>query len=56
MAKKKWIALMAMMTILMGLFWMNRTEPKPPDAEPTDDAGFTRFQTEEMMREIGYVQ
>ena len=31
-------------------------EPPPPPPDIVDDTGLTRFQTEELMREIGYVQ
>jgi hypothetical protein len=34
-------------------FW---SEPPPIEPEFVDDTGMTRFQTEELMREIGYVQ
>ncbi len=38
-----------------AVFW---PEPaaEPAAEEPVDDTGMTRFKTEELMREIGYVQ
>ena len=37
-------------------FWPEPDEPEEPEAMEDTDTGLNRFQTEEMMRTIGYVQ
>ncbi|MGC6508565.1 MAG: hypothetical protein ACON4U_09130 [Myxococcota bacterium] len=39
-----------------GVYFLWPEPPPPPKKEFIDDTGLTRFQTEELMREIGYVQ
>ena len=58
MLKKKPILIMTVVLIVGGAttaaLW---PEPEPDEPEPVaEDTGMTRFQTEELMRTIGYVQ
>ena len=52
--KKILLVILGLITILGVVLIMNQKK-EDPVLEDTD-TGFTRFQTEELMREIGYVQ
>ena len=54
--KKKSVILICLGAIAIGAFALWPEPPPPPKPEFVDDTGLTRFQTEELMREIGYVQ
>ncbi|MCB9779521.1 MAG: hypothetical protein H6742_13240 [Alphaproteobacteria bacterium] len=50
--------LVALLAVGGGVAWLAWPEPEP-EPDPTDvedDTGFTRHETEDLMREIGYVQ
>ena len=53
--KKMLIALLGLITFIALAFVITQHTQKESTPEDTD-TGFTRFQTEELMREIGYVQ
>ena len=53
--KKMLIALLGLISFIALAFVITQNTQKEPTQEETD-TGFTRFQTEELMREIGYVQ
>ena len=54
--KKKSAIVLGLLFCAIGAFVMWPEPPPPPPDEFVDDTGLTRFQTEELMREIGYVQ
>lgn len=54
--KKKSVILVGIVLMTVSAFFLWPEPPPPPKAEFVDDTGLTRFQTEELMREIGYVQ
>ena len=52
--KKILIVMLGLFAVLLFVFFMSQGKEETITAEV--DTGFTRFQTEELMREIGYVQ
>ena len=52
--KRLLIAILGLLMVIIIAFFITKSTKKEPVVDT--DTGFTRFQTEELMREIGYVQ
>ena len=53
----KFVSIIALTSLLLyGGFLYFSPEPAPIEEKEDSDTGFTRHETEELMRSIGYVQ
>ena len=50
------VVLLAVAGGTTAALWPEPDEPDEPEVAEDNDTGLSRFQTEEMMRTIGYVQ
>ena len=50
------VVLLAAIGGTTAALWPEPEEPEEPEVVEDNDTGLNRFQTEEMMRTIGYVQ
>ena len=50
------VLLLAVVGGTAAALWPEPEEPEEPEVVEDNDTGLNRFQTEEMMRTIGYVQ